>query len=363
MVADRVQQVGFSEPGGPVDEQRVVGTRRALGDRHRGRVREAVRRADDELVERVARIQRAWSASPRSASASATRRASSVASRRRARRSAGRARPAPRAGAWCRRATTMSSGTPVSAWAASVEQAEVAGAERSTATELGTPRIRVSSRAVEGVHPLEPGVPRRFGELGPDGRSDLCPQVVCCRCAHVRGSPRLSTGMSTGVEKPPAGRLRPRSRSRPDWQLRPEQIAGKYRAPGRRCVGARTISALWTTQQGHHYRRLQHGGRWRGPIVASRRSAVDSPALLHANALVLTVPLPHRSEEAVARPAPGTIAAMSRALEEAMREENVPAEQPQAEARSTVSACGCGSKAGRAVLHRRRTKGRSRLSA
>jgi ribonuclease P protein component len=34
--------------------------------------------------------------------------------------------------------------------------------------------------------------------------------------------------------------------------------------------------------------------------------------------------------EAVARPAPGTIEEVSRALEEAMREENVPAEQPQA---------------------------------
>ena len=60
---------------------------------------------------------------------------------------------------------------------------------RSTATELGTPRIRVSSREVEGVDPLEPGVPRRLGELGPDGGRDLCPQVICGWSAHAGGSP------------------------------------------------------------------------------------------------------------------------------------------------------------------------------
>ena len=57
VVADRVQKVGLAEPGGPVDEQRVVRTGRALGHRHRGGVREAVRGADHELVERVAGIQ------------------------------------------------------------------------------------------------------------------------------------------------------------------------------------------------------------------------------------------------------------------------------------------------------------------
>ena len=59
VVADRVEQVGLAEPGGPVDEQRVVGPARALGDRQRGGVGEAVRRADDELVEGVAGVQRA----------------------------------------------------------------------------------------------------------------------------------------------------------------------------------------------------------------------------------------------------------------------------------------------------------------
>ena len=43
-----MQQVGLAETGGPVDEQRVVGPGRVLGDRERGRVGEAVRGADDE---------------------------------------------------------------------------------------------------------------------------------------------------------------------------------------------------------------------------------------------------------------------------------------------------------------------------
>ena len=42
VVADRVQQVGLAEAGVAVDEQRVVGLRRRLGDRDRGGVREAV---------------------------------------------------------------------------------------------------------------------------------------------------------------------------------------------------------------------------------------------------------------------------------------------------------------------------------
>ena len=39
-----------------VDEERVVGLRRRLGDRQRGRVREPVRRSDHEVVERVLRV-------------------------------------------------------------------------------------------------------------------------------------------------------------------------------------------------------------------------------------------------------------------------------------------------------------------
>ena len=54
---DRVQQVGLAQPGLAVDEQRVVGLGRRLGDRDGGRVGEAVARADDEGVEGVLRVQ------------------------------------------------------------------------------------------------------------------------------------------------------------------------------------------------------------------------------------------------------------------------------------------------------------------
>ncbi len=57
VVTDRVQQVGLAESGRAVDEQRVVGPSRALGDTERRRVREAVGRTDHELVERVAGVQ------------------------------------------------------------------------------------------------------------------------------------------------------------------------------------------------------------------------------------------------------------------------------------------------------------------
>jgi hypothetical protein len=43
-VADRVEQVGLAEADAAVDEERVVGPRRRLGDRQRRGVREAVRR-------------------------------------------------------------------------------------------------------------------------------------------------------------------------------------------------------------------------------------------------------------------------------------------------------------------------------
>ncbi len=53
VVPDGVQQMGLSESGAAVDEQRVVGTGRLLGDCDGGSVREAVAGADDERLERV----------------------------------------------------------------------------------------------------------------------------------------------------------------------------------------------------------------------------------------------------------------------------------------------------------------------
>jgi hypothetical protein len=54
---DRLEEVCLSEAGAAVDEERVVGLSRRLGDCERGRVREAVRRPDDEEVEGVLRVQ------------------------------------------------------------------------------------------------------------------------------------------------------------------------------------------------------------------------------------------------------------------------------------------------------------------
>jgi F420-0:gamma-glutamyl ligase len=56
VVADRVEQVGFPQPNAAVDEQRVVGAGRRLGDRESRRVRETVRGPDDVGLERVAGV-------------------------------------------------------------------------------------------------------------------------------------------------------------------------------------------------------------------------------------------------------------------------------------------------------------------
>ena len=70
VVRDRVQQMRLAEPRVAVDEERVVGLRRRLGDRERSGVREAVRRADHERVEGVLRVDRA-AVDPRRPAASA----------------------------------------------------------------------------------------------------------------------------------------------------------------------------------------------------------------------------------------------------------------------------------------------------
>ena len=58
VVADRVHQVGLAEPHAAVDEERVVGLDGDLGHRARGGVRELVRGADHEALERVLRVER-----------------------------------------------------------------------------------------------------------------------------------------------------------------------------------------------------------------------------------------------------------------------------------------------------------------
>ena len=59
VVADRVHQMGLAQTDAAVEEQRVVRTRRRFSHRAAGRVRELIRRADDERVEGVAGTQAA----------------------------------------------------------------------------------------------------------------------------------------------------------------------------------------------------------------------------------------------------------------------------------------------------------------
>jgi hypothetical protein len=65
VVRDRLEKVCFAEAGPAVDEERVVGLRRRLGHRERGRVREPVRRADHEPVEGVLAVQPGTGLAPR----------------------------------------------------------------------------------------------------------------------------------------------------------------------------------------------------------------------------------------------------------------------------------------------------------
>ena len=57
--ADGVHQMGLAEPDPAIEEERVVGRRRRLGDPPRRRVGELVGLADDEIAEHEARIERA----------------------------------------------------------------------------------------------------------------------------------------------------------------------------------------------------------------------------------------------------------------------------------------------------------------
>ena len=59
VVPDGVHQMRLAESHAAVDEQRVVGARRRLGHRSGSGMRELIRRADDEGVERVARRETA----------------------------------------------------------------------------------------------------------------------------------------------------------------------------------------------------------------------------------------------------------------------------------------------------------------
>src|SRR3989304_4652944 len=56
-VADGVHEVGLAEPDAAVDEQWVVDVPGVLGHRETGGVSQLVRRPDDEVLEREARVE------------------------------------------------------------------------------------------------------------------------------------------------------------------------------------------------------------------------------------------------------------------------------------------------------------------
>ena len=101
VVGDRREQVGLAEPGRPVEEERVVGLRRCLGDGQGGAVGESVAGADHEALEGVARVQLrdpGRRAAPSRGAAKLTRRSCVPQSRRRPRRSAPSSAARPRPG-------------------------------------------------------------------------------------------------------------------------------------------------------------------------------------------------------------------------------------------------------------------------
>ena len=212
---------------------------------------------------------------------------------------------------------------------------------RSTATELGTPRTMRVLGEIERVDAREPRVPGRLGELRPHRAVRPWPTdrplLECPRCR----SPGLSTGVSTSVEKQPrratTSTPRPSAQSGrfgevPDARGRPERWGrGRYqrrREPHkpRQWASVHTVHGRKTPPQGRDPQRPRSGatGLFRQvgtPYTApSRRprSCTDC-ALDQAPCLIIG-----------AAPPPGPFSP-ARAFEEAMREEDVPTEQPEAE--------------------------------
>ena len=177
MVPNCVKEVGLSETGRAVDEQRVVRPGRALGDRERRRVCEPVGRADDELVERVTRVQlrgrprRGRVVLDRSGGSSTTGAGAGI-----GKSEGSSAIVGTRGGAddQLDRVRNPRQGLDRIGQEPEIARADALDRDRARDTEQ---QCLIS--AVEGVDALEPRVPRRFGQLGPNCRRDLGPQVIC----------------------------------------------------------------------------------------------------------------------------------------------------------------------------------------
>ena len=196
------------------------------------------------------------------------------------------------------------------------EEAVVAGAEALDRDRAGHAEDQGVVAQVEGVHPLEPGVPRRFGQLRPDGSSHLCPQVIGSRCPHGGGSPGLSTGVSTGVQKHWPGVESGHDPSAEGGGSAEHRITRRTGVADHiSAVDNATSDASERRQRSAPRRRGRHGGGLSMGVVR----AVDSAAV--------RAPVRHLRRRA----APGPHLVAARAFEEAMREEDVPTEQSQAE--------------------------------
>ena len=241
---DCVQQVGLSETGRPVDEQRVVRPGGALGHRKRGRVREAIRRADDELVERVARVQR------HRASGAAVGIGGAGPLLRRCRRQGCIRSQGPRGHELLGPGRGVDEQLdrqrhPGEGLGRIGEQTQVAGADPLDRHRTGDTEHEGVLREVERMDTREPGVPRRLGELRAHGGGDLGPEIVRCWSAHFCLPPVVHRRIHTCGERP--------RRCQPVPTCRPCARVGRWgssRRPGPDgSLGSRTIAALWTTRQ------------------------------------------------------------------------------------------------------------------
>ena len=148
----------LAEAGRPADEQRVVGEAGQLGDGERGGVREAVAVADDELVEREARVEL-------SAGQVGRRARLRRGLRRRVDRGPGSGRPlrlparrSP-AGATSETSVPAPSTASAHAWSTREKRPLTHGRILSGASTTSVPRIELASR-----QRLEPDVPGRVSD-------------------------------------------------------------------------------------------------------------------------------------------------------------------------------------------------------
>src|SRR5262245_1927421 len=320
--------MGFPEPGRSVNEQRVVRTSRTLGDGQGGRVREPVGRTDDELVERVPGIERRGPRCRGLDVGGAGRVLGSDRCRHRRQRVEGH-----------RVFITGGSGDEELDGVRHTrqrlggigEQAEVTRADPLDGDGTRHPEDKGVVTQVERVDTLKPGVPRRFRELGPHRCCDLHPQVVCRWSPQVplpRGFFHRPFHMSTCPQTWDNARQRkrpwPRSCSGPYLNAVPDiGLLGKLSGVWvvRNAGMGDVSSALWTSQ----------------PLSPGLKAActLDCCSFRPRRTLFRPLACPfdlfRRTRLAPRGALPRPHPHCRGVFEEAMREKDVPAQQPEAE--------------------------------